>query len=117
MEAYYTAIDSWNQDEELDFGNVFEDGEIAEIQFCGPGESTGLWNFLMIFLALICLKLYCGIVVTITEQFHILYFIDLNNNPLTKWGAYHYTHNRVEKIETQEAFTIYRKPHGLELRT
>lgn len=68
----------------------------------------------MIFLALICLKLY---VVTITEQFHILYFIDLNNNALKKWGAYHYTHNRVEKIETQEAFTIYRKPHGLELRT
>ena len=71
MEPYYTAIDSWNQDEELDFGNVFEDGEIAEIQFCGPGESTGLWNFLMIFLALISLKLYCGIMVTITEQFHI----------------------------------------------
>ena len=45
------------------------------------------------------------------------YFIDLNNNPLTKWGAYHYTHNRVEKIETQEAFMIYRKPHSLELRT
>ena len=53
MEAYYTAIDSWNQDEELEFGNVFEDGEIAEIQFCGPGESTGLWNFLMIFLNLL----------------------------------------------------------------
>ena len=45
------------------------------------------------------------------------YFIDLNNNPLRKWGAYHYTHNRVEKIETQEAFMIYRKPHSLELRT
>ena len=96
---------------------MFEDGEIAEIQFCGPGESTGLWNFLMIFLALISLKLYCGIMVTITEQFHIFYFIDLSNNPLTKWGAYHYTHNRVEKIETQEAFMIYRKPHSLELRT
>ena len=68
----------------------------------------------MIFLALICLKLY---VVTITEQFHILYFIDLNSNPLKKWGAYHYTHNRVEKIETQKAFAIYRKLRGLELRT
>lgn len=94
-------MDSWNQDEELDFGNVFEDGQ-KQRPVLWPRESIGLWNFLMIFLALISLKLYCGIVVTITEHSHILYSIDLNNNSLDKMGAYHYTHNRVEKIETQK---------------
>lgn len=69
--ACYTAVDSWNKDEEADLENVF--GESGAIQGSGPQLRREHWalEFPYVLSGSYLSQIVC---VTITEQLHILYF-------------------------------------------
>lgn len=69
--ACYTAVDSWNKDEEADLENVF--GESGAIQGSGLQLRREHWalEFPYVLSGSYLSQIVC---VTITEQLHILYF-------------------------------------------